>query len=270
MSVSPEPTPAPAPSAPLAGLRVLDFTHVLAGPVCTRLPAAFGADVVRVESRHHLDMARFLGPFPRGRERDQEASGLHLSANLGKRSLALNLQTAEGRAVARRLGAASDVVVETFRPGVLARLGLGYADLAADKPALVYASLSGFGSSGPRAHWLSYNATLQACSGLEALTGGPDAPTGVGNSWSDYVGGLHGAFAILAALEARAWSGIGRGRASGRGGADRRSGAGGSGAGRPGLPGAPAPARGGAVGGGHPTAAFRDASPRGRAGARAR
>ena len=105
-------------SGPLSGLRVLDFTHVLAGPACTRYLADFGADVVRVESATHLDTVRLMGPYPPGRVGDREAGGLYVSTNAGKRGISLNLRTDEGRAVARELALACDVLVENFRPGV--------------------------------------------------------------------------------------------------------------------------------------------------------
>lgn len=196
-------------SGPLTGLRVLDFTHVLAGPACTRFLADFGADVVRVESSTHLDTVRLMGPYPPERVGDREAGGLYVSTNAGKRGITLNLRTEEGRAVARQLALACDVLVENFRPGVLGRLGLGYADLAAANPRLIYVSMSGFSSVGPRASWKSFNATLQAISGLQALTGTTEQPTGLANSWSDYVGGLHSLFVLLAALEQRSHTGSG-------------------------------------------------------------
>jgi len=196
-------------AGPLAGLRVLEFGHVLAGPLCGRRLADFGADVVKVESASRPDLARRLGPYPPGREGDLEASGLYLSANAGKRAIALDLQTESGRAIARLLAARCDVLLENYRPGVLARLGLGYPELAVENPRLIYASLSGFGATGPRARWGAVNAVLQAVSGLQALTGRAGQPSGLANSWADYIGGLHGLFAILAALEQRASTGQG-------------------------------------------------------------
>src|SRR4051812_17876504 len=112
-NTSPE-RPEDETAGPLAGLRVLDFTHVLAGPACTRFLADFGADVVRVESATHPDLVRLMGPYPPDRVGDRESGGLYLSTNAGKRSLTLNLRTAEGRAVARQLALACDVLVENF------------------------------------------------------------------------------------------------------------------------------------------------------------
>ena len=128
-----------APAAPFAGLRVLDFAWAAAGPLVTRLLAAFGADVVRVESARHPDPLRILSPWKDGTP-GVDRSYLWANYNAGKRGITLDLDTAEGRALARRLARRADVVAEAFTPGVMARRGLDYATLAAENPALVMLS----------------------------------------------------------------------------------------------------------------------------------
>jgi benzylsuccinate CoA-transferase BbsF subunit len=197
-----------AASLPLSGIRVLDFGHIVAGPFCVRLLAELGADVVKVEtaSRQGRTGAR------RG-TRPNNTSGRtpHLwHINRNRRSIDLDLKTERGLALARRLAEIADVLVENFSSGVMDRLGLGYEDLQKSNPRLVYASMSAFGHSGPRARWTGMNVTLQACSGLMLATGAEgDPPIGISNSWNDYVGGLHTAVAILGALGRRATSGAG-------------------------------------------------------------
>ncbi|HXQ54018.1 MAG TPA: CoA transferase [Stellaceae bacterium] len=194
---------------PLSGLRVLDFGHIVAGPYCARLLADLGAEVVKVETatRQGRTGAR------RGGTRRADASGRtpHLAhINRNRRSIDLNLKTERGLAIARRLVDVADVLVENFSSGVMDRLGLGYRELAASNPRLVYASMSSFGHTGPRAGWTGMNVTLQACSGLMLATGAEgDPPIGISNSWNDYIGGLHAAVAILGALDKRKATGAG-------------------------------------------------------------
>jgi crotonobetainyl-CoA:carnitine CoA-transferase CaiB-like acyl-CoA transferase len=191
---------------PLAGIRVLDFTHVLAGPMCTRLLADLGADVLRVESSKHPD-----SPWRSASDERIGRTWAYVMVHRGKRSIALDLKTATGLDVARRLGARADVVVENFSAGTMGRLGLDYAALAADNPGLVFVSMSGYGHDGPRHVWTSMNANLQAYSGLMTATGsGDEPPVSISNSWMDYIGGLHGCFSVLEALRARVQSGVGR------------------------------------------------------------
>jgi crotonobetainyl-CoA:carnitine CoA-transferase CaiB-like acyl-CoA transferase len=194
---------------PLSGIRVLDFGHIVAGPYCVRLLADLGADIVKVEtaSRQGRTGAR------RGGTRGANTAGrtphlFHINRN--RRSIDLNLKTERGLAIAKRLAAAADVLVENFSSGVMDRLGLGYDDLATSNPGLVYASMASFGHTGPRSGWTGMNVTLQACSGLMLATGAEgDPPIGISNSWNDYVGGLHTAVAILGALSKRKASGAG-------------------------------------------------------------
>jgi crotonobetainyl-CoA:carnitine CoA-transferase CaiB-like acyl-CoA transferase len=185
--------------APLAGIRVLDFTHVLAGPFCTRLLADLGADVVRVESSKHPDhpwQSTFIS------EDGRHAS--YLNTNRSKRSIAIDLKKAAGRRVAARLAAVADVVIENFSAGVMDRLELGYERLKEANPKLIYVSMSGYGHNGPRRDWTSMNMNLQGYSGLMMVSGAEgDPPTAISNSWNDYIGGLHACFAILQAIDER-------------------------------------------------------------------
>lgn len=192
--------------APLAEIRVLDFTHVLAGPFCTRLLADLGADVVRVESSKHPDhpwQSTFVSPDGR------HAS--YLNTNRSKRSIAIDLKNEMGQKIAARLAAVSDIVIENFSAGVMDRLNLGYEMLSAINSRLIYVSMSGYGHSGPRRDWTSMNMNLQGYSGLMTVSGAEgDPPTAISNSWNDYIGGLHACFAILQALDERRDSAKGR------------------------------------------------------------
>jgi crotonobetainyl-CoA:carnitine CoA-transferase CaiB-like acyl-CoA transferase len=192
--------------APLAGLRVLDFTHVLAGPFCTRLLADLGADVVRVESCKHPDhpwQSTFIS------EDGRHAS--YLNTNRSKRSIAIDLKREAGQKIAARLAGLADVVIENFSAGVMDRLDLGYDKLKALHPQLIYVSMSGYGHDGPRRDWTSMNMNLQGYSGLMTVSGAEgDPPTAISNSWNDYIGGLHACFAILQAVEERRHSAKGR------------------------------------------------------------
>ena len=190
--------------APLAGVKVLDFTRVLSGPYCTALLADLGADVVKVESPLG-DEYRHIGPF-----RDGE-SALFQLVNRNKESIRLDLKLAADRTLAVRLAARADVVVENFRPGVAARLGIGYAELSEQNPRLIYASISGFGQTGPRSEWPAFDLVAQAMSGFMALTGERDGPpTKIGESIGDLSAGLFCSWAVLAALFERANTGHGR------------------------------------------------------------
>jgi crotonobetainyl-CoA:carnitine CoA-transferase CaiB-like acyl-CoA transferase len=190
---------------PLAGVRVLDFTHVLAGPFCTRLLADLGADVVRVESRKHPDH-----PWPSTFISDDGRHASYLNTNRSKRSIAIDLKKEAGQRIAARLAAVADVVIENFSAGVMDRLNLGYDRLQATNPKLIYISMSGYGHSGPRRDWTSMNMNLQGYSGLMMVSGAEgDPPTAISNSWNDYIGGLHACFAILQAINKRDTDGRG-------------------------------------------------------------
>lgn len=188
--------------APLSGIRVLDFTHVLAGPFCTRLLADLGADVVRVESRKHPDH-----PWQSTFVSDDGRHASDLNTNRSKRSIAIDLKNPEGQKLAARLARVADVVIENFSAGVMDRLNLGYAGLSAANPRLIYVSMSGYGHNGPRRGWTSMNMNLQGYSGLMMVSGAEgDPPTAISNSWNDYIGGLHACFAILQAIDKRSAS----------------------------------------------------------------
>lgn len=192
--------------APLSGIRVLDFTHVLAGPFCTRLLADLGADVVRVESSKHPDH-----PWPSAFKRSDGRPASYLNTSRSKRSIAINLKNENGQKIATRLAAVADIVTENFSAGVMARLKLDYETLRPLNPRLIYASMSGYGHNGPRSEWMSMNMNLQGYGGLMMATGAEgDPPTAISNSWNDYIGGLHACFAILHVLAERVVSGVGQ------------------------------------------------------------
>jgi len=192
----------------LAGLRVLDLTNVLAGPFCCYQLAQLGADVIKVEVPGTGDLARQLGADPELNRRLMGAS--FLAQNAGKRSVALNLKSDKGREAFLRLVGSADVVVENFRPGVMARLGLGYERLKALKPGLVYCAISGFGQDGPLQSSPAYDQIVQGLSGVMSVTGdAQSAPLRVGYPVADTTGGLTAAFAIAAALFRRERSGEG-------------------------------------------------------------
>ena len=200
------PEPTPAERLPLAGVRVADFSRVLAGPLATMLLADLGADVVKIERPGAGDDTRAWGPPFVG-----EDAAYFLSLNRNKRSVALDLQTPEGAAAARRIALASDVVVENFRPGLMARFGLDHASLAAERPDLVYCSLVAFGEEGEAASRPGYDIIVQALSGLMSFTGQPGGePTKVGVALLDVICGLYAASGILAALVERRTTGQGR------------------------------------------------------------
>lgn len=187
---------------PLEGLRILDLTRVLAGPFCTALLADLGAEVIKLEPPQGDDY-RHIGPFVQGE------SALFTLMNRGKQSIVLDLKDPEAQATARAIALHCDVVVENFRPGVASRLGLG-PELRDDKPALIYASISGFGQTGPAAHLPAYDLVAQAMSGLMAATGEEGGqPLKVGESYGDLMAGLFASWAILAALHKRAMTGEG-------------------------------------------------------------
>jgi formyl-CoA transferase len=194
-------------SRPLDGIRVLDLSRVLAGPYCTMVLGDLGADIVKVERADVGDDLRQWGPpfMPDGE------STYFLSVNRNKRSIALDLKTAQGRKLAARLARECDVVVENFRPGVMHSLGLGYEQLKEDHPRLVYCSITGHGAAGPLSDRPGYDVITQGMSGLMSVTGEPDGmPMRVGVAVVDIVTGLYSAVAILGALQSRERSGKGQ------------------------------------------------------------
>jgi crotonobetainyl-CoA:carnitine CoA-transferase CaiB-like acyl-CoA transferase len=210
---APEPR---APRLPLAGILVADFSTVLAGPYCTMILGDLGADVIKVEPPDG-DATRGWGPPWVGSGADgTRTAAYYLGINRNKRSIALDLSTDAGRAVARRIVERSDVLVENFRAGGLERIGLDDAALERLNPGLVHLSISGYGRTGPNAEAPGYDFVLQAEAGLMSITGFDDAdggsPTKVGVAIADVVTGLHGAVAVLAALLGRAGSQSARGQ----------------------------------------------------------
>ena len=196
----------PHPTAlPLAGIRVADFSRVLAGPLATMVLADLGADVVKIERPGAGDDTRGWGPPFVG-----DDAAYFLSLNRNKRSVALDLASGEGALAARRLALASDVVIENFRPGLMARFGLGFEGLSAERQELVYCSLTAFGEEGGSASRPGYDIIVQALSGLMSITGHPGGePTKVGVALLDVVCGLYAANAIQAALIRRDETGRG-------------------------------------------------------------
>ena len=192
----------------LDGIRVLDLTNVLAGPFASYQLAVLGAEVIKVEVPDSGDLARQLGADPELNRRRMGAS--FLAQNAGKRSLTLNLKHPAGKDAFRRLVATADVVVENFRPGVMDRLGLGYAALREVRPGLVYCAVSGFGQDGPLNGNPAYDQIVQGLSGVMSVTGTPEtAPLRVGFPVCDTIGGITAAFAIAAALVKRGRTGAG-------------------------------------------------------------
>jgi CoA:oxalate CoA-transferase len=189
---------------PLAGLLVVDLTRVLAGPFATMMMADLGARVVKVERPEHGDDSRSYGPFVDGR------STYFARVNRGKESVALDLKAAADRDVLIGLAERADVLVENFRPGVMDRLGLGWDALSARNPRLVYASVSGFGQTGPWRERPAYDTVVQAAAGLIAVTGEPAGePVKMGTSIADLSAGLYVFGAIMAALQGRERTGQG-------------------------------------------------------------
>jgi len=192
----------------LAGTRILDLTNVLAGPFCCYQLALLGAEVIKVEVPGSGDLARQLGADPELNRRGMGAS--FLAQNAGKRSITLNLKSPRGRAAFGRLAATADAVVENFRPGVMDRLGLGYAALKAVKPDLIYCAISGFGQDGPLKFNPAYDQIIQGLCGVMSVTGdAQSAPLRVGYPVADTMGGITAAFAIAAALARRERTGEG-------------------------------------------------------------
>jgi CoA:oxalate CoA-transferase len=191
---------------PLEGIRVLDFTHAIAGPTCTQMLQQLGAEVFKVEPpgtgddfRHYTEHAGLPGvsiPFA--------------SANAGKRSVVLDLKTEAGKAAALKLAATCDIAVENYRPGVIARLGLGWEALSAANPRLILLSLSGFGQSGPLSQWGAYDHIAQAVSGMAVMNGTEAGPFKIGLPVVDCFTGYLGVIALLAALRERDATGAGK------------------------------------------------------------
>lgn len=192
-------------ASPLAGVKILDLCRVVSGPFATMQLGDLGADIVKIEEPGKGDESRTYGPPFVGGE-----STYFLSVNRNKRSVCIDLKSDAGRKLVLRLAATADVVIENFRPGAMERLGLGYGDLAARNPRLIYCGISGFGLTGPEAGRPGYDLIVQGESGVMDITGEADGPPlKVGTSIADLVTGLYAAQAVLAALHQRERTGTG-------------------------------------------------------------
>jgi crotonobetainyl-CoA:carnitine CoA-transferase CaiB-like acyl-CoA transferase len=192
-------------TAPLAGVRVLDLSRLLPGPMCSLYLADLGADVIKVEDTHAGDYARSLDAPP------GTTSAVFRAINRGKRSIALDLKDPDDLGLAQGLAGRADILLENFRPGGLDRYGLGYDDVAAANPGVIYASISGFGTTERGRQLPGYDLIVQAMSGLMSLTGAPDTqPFRSGISVFDVMAGLHASIGILAALHSRDATGRGQ------------------------------------------------------------
>lgn len=190
---------------PLEGVRVLDFSRVLAGPYCTMMLGDLGADVIKVESPEGDDTRRWGPPYQGGE------SAYYLCCNRNKRSIVLDLTTPEGRQTALLLAHRSHIIVENFNPGTMERWGLDYPTLSRDNPPLVYCSISGYGRTGPQSDLPGYDYVIQGEGGIMSVTGEPDGPPGkVGIAIVDLTTGMFALSSILAALRVRDLTGQGQ------------------------------------------------------------
>ncbi|WP_300523804.1 CoA transferase [Aminiphilus sp.] len=189
----------------LSGLRVLDLTRVLAGPFCTMMMADMGAEVIKIEEAGKGDDTRQMGPFQNGE------SAYYMNLNRNKKGVTLNLKHPRGKELFLGLVRRADIVVENYRPGTMEKLGLGYEDLRAVNPRIIYAAISGFGHTGRYRMRPGYDIISQAMSGLMSTTGWPGGePTRTGTAMGDVLGGLSAAIGILAAVHSRGRTGLGQ------------------------------------------------------------
>jgi crotonobetainyl-CoA:carnitine CoA-transferase CaiB-like acyl-CoA transferase len=198
---------------PLTGIRIFDLTRILAGPTCTQLLGDLGADVIKIERPGVGDDPRSWGPpYVKDADgNDTTESAYYLSANRNKRSITIDLRRAEGIALAKQLIAKCDVLIENFKVGSLAKLGLGYDDLKEEFPNLVYCSVTGFGQTGPYANRAGYDFLAQGLGGIMSITGDPEGPPmKVGVGIADVMTGMYASTAILAALRHRDATGQGQ------------------------------------------------------------
>jgi len=206
-------SPAQTATGPLAGLRVFDLTRILAGPTCTQLLGDLGAEVIKIERPGTGDDTRKWGPPFVKDETGAETteSAYYLSSNRNKRSVTLDIAKPEGQAIAQRLIAGCDILVENFKTGDLTRYGLGYADLKTANPGLIYCSITGFGQTGPYAPRAGYDYLAQGMGGIMSLTGEPEGePVKVGIGIADIMCGMYAVSSILAALHHRHKTGRGQ------------------------------------------------------------
>ena len=206
-----DPGTAAEPAPPLAGVRVVDFTWIVAGPTCTRLLGDLGAEVIRVENEQTLDSIRFGRPHPNGFQ-PPDSGAMFNWLDRNKRSITVNARHPDGLDLIKQLIRVSDVVVENYSSRILENWGLSFAEQRAENPAIIYVSLSGFGHSGPQRDYSTWGPTAQALSGLTAMSGLPDAPepAGWGYSYLDHMAGFTAAAAITAALRHRRETGQGQ------------------------------------------------------------
>ncbi|HEY1309625.1 MAG TPA: CoA transferase, partial [Pseudolabrys sp.] len=194
---------------PFEGIRVIDITHVLAGPFAAYQLAVLGADVIKVEHPDDPDQSRGVGTDKELNRRNMGTAFLTQASN--KRSITLDLKQEKDCEILKRLVATADVFVENYRPGAFEALGLGYEALAAINPRLIYASFSAFGQNGPRGTQTAYDHVIQATSGIMAMTGTPEVnPIKFGSPAIDYATGMTGAFALSSALYQRERTGKGQ------------------------------------------------------------
>ncbi|MBI2847117.1 MAG: CoA transferase [Chloroflexi bacterium] len=201
-----------ASKLPLADLRILDVSWVWAGPLAAQFLADMGAEVIKVESRVHIDQTRF-GALPNGirGERPYDRGGFYQDINRNKFCVTLELNTPQGVKIFKDLVRISDVVIENYSPRVMKNFGLDYAVLRQVKPDIIMISLSGFGANGPYRDYVAYGANIEPMSGLSSLTGYKDgSPTRTGIPYADPVAAFHAAFAVMAALEYRKRTGKGQ------------------------------------------------------------
>lgn len=201
----------------LEGIRVLDLSRVLAGPLCGQLLADLGADVIKVERPGTGDDSRAWGPpyLADTAGKPTRESAFYCSCNRGKRSITIDLGKSEGRELVRKFAAASDVLLENYKTGTLERYGLGYEQLSALNPGLIYCAVTGFGQTGPYRARPGYDTILQAMGGLMSITGFPEGapgagPVRVGIALTDYMTGLYATIAVQSALLRRARTGKGQ------------------------------------------------------------
>ena len=199
---------------PLEGIRVVDCTHIVAGPFCSMLLGDAGAEVIKIERPGMGDRSRLNRPYLQDRD-GSTVSGRFLAINRNKKSLTLDVGHPQGKDLFRRLVAVSDVVLDNYGPGALKRLGFGYNQLQAINPAVVYASITGYGNSetlkGPYSNWAAHNPCVQGMAGWMNITGGPDGPPEmVGDNIGDSVPAVWTAYGIMLALQTRNRTGLGQ------------------------------------------------------------
>lgn len=192
-------------SLPLSGLKVLDLTRALSGPFSTMILADLGAEVIKVEPTPAGDMVRQWGPF------DEDISVYYLSANRNKKGIGVDFRSEEGLALIKKMALQSDIVVENFKVGTMENMGLGYDELSKEKPGIIMASISGFGSKGPAKNWAGFDQIAQGYSGFMSLTGTDESgPTRVGTAIGDLTAGMWIVIGILAAVVEHKNSGRGQ------------------------------------------------------------